>query len=93
MSLAYQRLLSRARLERRLAEFRVRLGNDAVARHIVMMSENPHSTPEPAPAKTPRNPEAAPVRPPTVPRESGGPKGPEPTRYGDWEVNGRCSDF
>jgi hypothetical protein len=27
------------------------------------------------------------------PREIGGPKGPEPTRYGDWEVNGRCSDF
>jgi hypothetical protein len=27
------------------------------------------------------------------PREIGGPKGPEPTRYGDWEVKGRCSDF
>jgi hypothetical protein len=27
------------------------------------------------------------------PREIGGPKGPEPTRYGDWEINGRCSDF
>jgi hypothetical protein len=26
-------------------------------------------------------------------REVGGPKGPEPTRYGDWESNGRCSDF
>ena len=25
--------------------------------------------------------------------EFGGPKGPEPTRYGDWEVNGRVSDF
>jgi hypothetical protein len=25
--------------------------------------------------------------------EIGGPKGPEPTRYGDWERNGRCSDF
>ncbi|MCP1726660.1 hypothetical protein J2T60_000625 [Natronospira proteinivora] len=25
--------------------------------------------------------------------EIGGPKGPEPTRYGDWEVKGRCSDF
>ena len=23
----------------------------------------------------------------------GGPKGPEPTRYGDWEYNGRCTDF
>ena len=27
------------------------------------------------------------------PKEVGGPKGPEPTRYGDWERNGRCSDF
>ena len=26
-------------------------------------------------------------------REIGGPKGPEPTRFGDWERNGRCSDF
>ncbi len=25
--------------------------------------------------------------------EFGGPKGPEPTRYGDWERNGRCVDF
>ena len=28
-----------------------------------------------------------------LPREIGGPKGLEPTRYGDWEQNGRCSDF
>ena len=26
-------------------------------------------------------------------KETGGPKGKEPTRYGDWEKNGRCSDF
>ena len=25
--------------------------------------------------------------------EINGPKGPEPTRYGDWEKGGRCSDF
>jgi len=25
--------------------------------------------------------------------EHGGAKGPEPTRYGDWEHNGRCTDF
>jgi hypothetical protein len=25
--------------------------------------------------------------------EINGPKGLEPTRYGDWEVGGRCSDF
>jgi hypothetical protein len=27
------------------------------------------------------------------PKEIGGPGGPEPTRYGDWEINGRCVDF
>ncbi|MGB1876073.1 MAG: DUF1674 domain-containing protein [Rhodospirillaceae bacterium] len=26
-------------------------------------------------------------------KEVGGPKGPEPTRFGDWEQKGRCSDF
>jgi hypothetical protein len=26
-------------------------------------------------------------------REIGGPQGPEPTRYGDWERAGRCIDF
>ena len=25
--------------------------------------------------------------------EIGGPKGPEPTRFGDWEKGGRCIDF
>lgn len=30
---------------------------------------------------------------PELPREIGGAKGPEPTRYGDWESNGRCTDF
>jgi hypothetical protein len=27
------------------------------------------------------------------PAEIGGPKGLEPTRFGDWERGGRCSDF
>jgi hypothetical protein len=38
--------------------------------------------------------ELEPKRPaqPAVP-EIGGPKGPEPTRYGDWEKGGRCTDF
>jgi len=33
-------------------------------------------------------PQASPVT-----KEINGPKGPEPTRYGDWERNGRCIDF
>ena len=28
-----------------------------------------------------------------LPPETGGPKGPEPTRYGDWERKGIVSDF
>jgi hypothetical protein len=51
------------------------------------MKEKPRDTAAPRPA-TP--PEAA---QPQQPREIGGPKGPEPTRYGDWEFNGRCTDF
>ena len=30
---------------------------------------------------------------PPLPAEVGGRDGPEPTRYGDWEKNGRCIDF
>jgi len=29
----------------------------------------------------------------TAPKELQGPKGPEPTRYGDWENKGIASDF
>ena len=49
---------------------------------------------------TPKTPEAKPETPrdskpakPARPKEIGGPKGLEPTRYGDWERNGRVSDF
>lgn len=30
---------------------------------------------------------------PDLPKELGGRKGPEPTRYGDWEKDGIVSDF
>jgi hypothetical protein len=42
--------------------------------------------------KTPE-PEAEPAEAAPKPKEIGGPKGPEPTRYGDWERNGIASDF
>ena len=53
------------------------------------MSENQpdhaaHSTPPSAPK---------PPKPPAPAKEYGGPAGPEPTRYGDWEQKGRCTDF
>lgn len=38
-------------------------------------------------------PEPAPAPPARKPVEIGGPKGPEPTRYGDWERGGLCVDF
>ncbi len=57
------------------------------------MSEKPApDKPGPDPAKTPPAPKPAPAKPPAV-KEVGGPEGPEPTRYGDWERKGRVSDF
>lgn len=53
--------------------------------------------PDPAPDdKTPRSePDISPKHEEKEQdiREIGGPKGAEPTRFGDWEKNGRCSDF
>jgi hypothetical protein len=37
--------------------------------------------------------EAVPVPAAKAPPEIGGRKGPEPTRFGDWELRGRCIDF
>jgi len=45
----------------------------------------PSSAPEPT--QKPQKPEEE------QPREIGGPPGPEPTRHGDWAINGRCTDF
>jgi hypothetical protein len=36
---------------------------------------------------------AAQAAPAPAAKESGGPKGPEPIRYGDWENKGIASDF
>jgi hypothetical protein len=43
---------------------------------------------EPAPEVKP-----APPRTPKKVEEIGGPPGPEPTRYGDWQFNGKVTDF
>ena len=50
------------------------------------------------PTSVPKKPTDAPIGAEPQPlapaeREVGGPKGPEPTRYGDWERNGICRDF
>jgi hypothetical protein len=44
-------------------------------------------------APRPAEPTPTPKGTPARPKEIGGPAGPEPTRYGDWEKNGRCVDF
>ncbi len=71
------------------------------------MSDRADPTP-PAPAATPAEPAkeaesatpAAPETPKPDPQalirqveEIGGPPGPEPTRYGDWQFNGKVTDF
>lgn len=56
-----------------------------------MIGETPRSPEsEPTPDAEPRT---EPVPAATRPVEIGGREGPEPTRYGDWEKNGRCIDF
>jgi hypothetical protein len=41
----------------------------------------------------PDEPPTARTDPASPPLELGGRDGPEPTRYGDWELRGRCIDF
>ncbi len=45
------------------------------------------------PDQTPAVPASQPAPKVERPAEVGGPKGPEPTRYQDWERGGRCVDF
>jgi hypothetical protein len=54
--------------------------------------EFPATDPQGSPAPEPVAAVAA-TPPSPRPREIGGPTGPEPTRYGDWERKGRCIDF
>jgi hypothetical protein len=77
-----------------MAQFE-RLGKSEVRCHIDDMADisdlPPASPATPAATERPSATQPPAATPPL--REIGGPKGPEPTRYGDWEVNGRCSDF
>jgi hypothetical protein len=65
------------------------------------MSTSQRKRPEGSPAKETAAPPSSdpvaavppPVASPAAPRELGGPSGPDPTRFGDWEKNGRCIDF
>lgn len=56
-----------------------------LAQFRAVMPSNP--TPETPELQTP------PLAQAPQPREIGGREGPDPTRYGDWELRGRCVDF
>ncbi len=63
------------------------------------MSSRPATPPRPIAPQPDGAPDAPapessrPARHPAAAGEAGGPSGPEPTRFGDWEKNGRCVDF
>jgi hypothetical protein len=65
---------------------RHRAGNDG---EPARRERRPAGRPEAAPADG----GAGSPGPEQFPGEVRGPKGPEPTRFGDWEKGGRCFDF
>lgn len=50
-------------------------------------------SPEPPAADDAPDSATVPAASPAKAVEIGGREGPDPTRYGDWEKNGRCIDF
>ena len=56
------------------------------------MTDKPDPKPR-ADAPTPPASETPPATPAKKVPEIGGPPGPEPTRYGDWQFNGKVTDF
>ncbi|MGH8562776.1 MAG: DUF1674 domain-containing protein [Gammaproteobacteria bacterium] len=58
------------------------------------MGETPVvEVPDRSPEPPVHGPDGARPREAELVPEIGGPQGPEPTRYGDWERRGRCIDF
>ena len=52
-------------------------------------SPEPRLEPETPPAGDPAEPQPQPIEEPSTPPK----ERLEPTRYGDWELNGKCVDF
>lgn len=73
------------KLSERYLKFREKLRSNAP------LAPLPEGAPHPAHEKEPLVPWPNSVNPHTG--EIGGPAGPEPTRYGDWERKGRVTDF
>ncbi|XP_030765398.1 succinate dehydrogenase assembly factor 4, mitochondrial-like [Sitophilus oryzae] len=70
----------------RMQEFRKKLREKTpIGKLDEQLAKHPHEEKEPLePWPNNTNPHTG---------EIGGPKGPEPTRYGDWERKGRVTDF
>jgi hypothetical protein len=82
------------RLSGKVRHRQIKIGAGAPEAYLRCMTQAAKEAPKPAPTR----PGAGPGKPddrakPARPREIGGPPGSEPTRYGDWERNGRCVDF
>jgi hypothetical protein len=60
-------------------------------RHHGDMSDD--KKPSASEAAKPEPPKSVPPEKPKKVEEIGGPPGPEPTRYGDWQFNGKVTDF
>ncbi|XP_051168028.1 succinate dehydrogenase assembly factor 4, mitochondrial-like isoform X2 [Leptopilina boulardi] len=71
----------------RLKEFRKKLREKTPIEKLEELEEGKHPYQEKEPLQ------AFPENKNPVTGEVGGPRGPEPTRYGDWERKGRVSDF
>ena len=54
---------------------------------------DPQAGPETTTPGVPASEQTQKEAPKEIAKEIGGRKGPEPTRYGDWEKGGICSDF
>ncbi|KAG5870036.1 hypothetical protein JTB14_026616 [Gonioctena quinquepunctata] len=79
------RMSSNETLSPRMEEFKKKLREKTPIGKLDELEKHPFEEQEPLPP-WPNN-----TNPNTG--EVGGPKGPEPTRYGDWERKGRVTDF
>jgi hypothetical protein len=71
------------------------VANQAWDRHHGAMTDDKKPTIQTAKpeAATPEAAKPVPTEKPKKVEEIGGPPGPEPTRYGDWQFNGKVTDF
>ena len=67
------------------------VANQDTDRHHAAMTDV--KKPAATDAATAEPPPPVPPEKPKKVEEIGGPPGPEPTRYGDWQFNGKVTDF